>query len=855
MKKTIAFVLLLLPFLIGGAQNSVSQRGSIINWLMLGPMPMEENEVAIFKDYAQMLGFQHLPIHNLEPQKGVRVQWGDQQVYQWKVYNSLIPNPYDKQIIYMAVYLQVDRWLITELTFKAGIPVAVYLDGQCLKTQKSVEGFTLPLKLSTGKHLLLIKGILLPGKNQRLPLEATLQNRDPFAADPVEIQLHPRHRLSIADLLNRVFVNAVELSPDGQRCALFLRQRKEGQTGNKSWMEIVDVNSGQTVFNSENLGNLHRFQWLKNSKSYSYTTSQKNRTSLYRFNLRDRTGSTILKDLPSFAQYQWSNNNSYLIYAIAKPVKTVAKTYKFIKQIDQRSKYPQQRYEFYIHFPKGRITRPLCRSTDEISDLKISPDDRKLLLVKRMETPGTRPYSKNIYFIMDLKTFKKEKVLETHWINDYQWSPDNKNLLLIGGPSAFKGLGKVIPEEKIPNDYDNQAYIYNLASQKATAISKNFSPAISSGFWHPRDNHIYFKVTDQSQENIYRYSLKQKTYKRINTGVDVVHRVTYADRSRRLILTGSGVATPHRVMVVNLASNTKKTLKNYNQKRYKEVRLGKVKNWDFTSDEGRTIIGRIHYPPEFNPAKKYPCIVYYYGGTSPVSRSFGGRYPKNWYAANGYVVYVLQPSGTVGFGQEFSAYHVNDWGLITSKEIITGVKKMLAAHPFIDSKRVGAIGASYGGFMTMLLGTKTDIFSALISHAGISALSSYWGVGDWGYSYSAVATANSFPWNRKDIYVGHSPLFMAERYTTPLLLLHGDIDNNVPPGESYQMYAALKLLGKEVALVTFKDQQHWILNYDQRVQWMKTIIAWYDKYLKDQPQYWEHLYGKDSAKREEDDRN
>ena len=150
--------------------------------------------------------------------------------------------------------------------------------------------------------------------------------------------------------------------------------------------------------------------------------------------------------------------------------------------------------------------------------------------------------------------------------------------------------------------------------------------------------------------------------------------------------------------------------------------------------------------------------------------------------------------------------------------------------------------------MTMVLGSKTDLFSALISHAGISALSSYWGVGDWGYTYSAVATANSYPWNRKDIYVGHSPLFMAERYKTPLLLLHGDIDNNVPPGESYQMFAALKLLGKDVALVTFKGQQHWILEYGKRVQWMKTIIAWYDKHLKNQPQYWQHLYGKDAVK-------
>ena len=225
-----------------------------------------------------------------------------------------------------------------------------------------------------------------------------------------------------------------------------------------------------------------------------------------------------------------------------------------------------------------------------------------------------------------------------------------------------------------------------------------------------------------------------------------------------------------------------------------------------------------------------------------MERSFGGRYPFNWYAANGYIVYVLQPSGAVGFGQEFSAIHVNDWGKTTSVEVIEATKELLRTHKFIDPKRVGAMGASYGGFLTQYIATQTDIFSAFISHAGISALSSYWGVGDWGYTYSGVATAGSFPWNRKDIYVGHSPLFMADRINTPLLLLHGDIDNNVPPGESYQMFAALKILGKEAALVTIDGQAHWIMKYGKRVLWMKTIMSWFDKWLKQDPAYWNTLY-------------
>ena len=83
---------------------------------------------------------------------------------------------------------------------------------------------------------------------------------------------------------------------------------------------------------------------------------------------------------------------------------------------------------------------------------------------------------------------------------------------------------------------------------------------------------------------------------------------------------------------------------------------------------------------------------------------------------------------------------------------------------------------------------------------------------------------------------------MADRINTPLLLLHGDKDNNVPPGESYQMYAALKLLGKEVALITIDGQAHWIMDYPKRIRWMKTIIAWFDKWLKEEPEWWNDLY-------------
>ena len=144
--------------------------------------------------------------------------------------------------------------------------------------------------------------------------------------------------------------------------------------------------------------------------------------------------------------------------------------------------------------------------------------------------------------------------------------------------------------------------------------------------------------------------------------------------------------------------------------------------------------------------------------------------------------------------------------------------------------------------MTQYLQTQTDIFAAAVSHAGISNVTSYWGEGYWGYSYNAIAAADSYPWQNPDLFTKQGSRVNADKINTPLPLLDGTVDTNVPIGESIQLFNALKILGKDVEFIQVEGEDHFVADYDKRVLWHNTIMAWFARYLQGTDKWWNELY-------------
>ena len=799
---------------------------------------------------AYVLSNAYLDLASLAPAEGEPFLWDNQEVQNWIVIRIpegeiLEIKPIRRaeyQITYHAFYIESGGLNKYEMEVESPQIFEVFLQGKKLASSYKLAGaenantVKATLDLDRGKFLVIVKSLYTRGDENKWWIKAKVSGKPLLGTTP-ECGMNIHHLLEGTKLGN------VSISADGS-LVMVNYSRVDKKSGDKSkWTEIKDVATGRIMQSFRKAGTTG-YRWMPSGKKLYYIKPGKEGSSLWTYDFEEGTEYPVLEDIEELSGTEWSPDEKFLIYTISEKKKTdPGSALRYMDELGNR-KFPDKSVgSLYKYDVASKVSTRLTFGDYSTGLNDISQDGKKMVFSVIRPNPTERPFTQQDMYLMDLTSGKVDTLWnDSPWSGTARFSPDGTKLLVSGGPDLFGETGRNIGDHPMANNFDTQAYLYDLSTGEIDPFTRDFNPSVLNATWHPVDGRIYITAIDEVYRRLYVYDAGDRQFSLISTMPEVLGSFSLAGKKLVAAYTGTSLGSYNRAWILDLENGSSRLFDDVEASIYRHVRFGHSGEWDFEMEDGTLIRGFFLYPRKFDPAKRYPLIVHYYGGTNPISKSFGGRYPADIWAGEGYVVYVPQPSGAIGFGQEFSARHQNNWGKTVAGEIIEGTKKFIEAHDFVDPEKVGCIGASYGGFMTMLLLTQTDIFTCAISHAGISSISSYWGEGYYGYWYSADATGDSYPWNRRDIYIDQSALFNADRINTPLLLLHGSEDTNVPLGESLQLWVGLKILGRPVEMVQVEGEDHWILIYSKRVEWHNTIMSWFDKWLKGKAGDWKTLF-------------
>ena len=727
----------------------------------------------------------------------------------------------------------------------------LFVDGE----QVEVNGDKAETILTPSQHTVVIK--YLTRKNassdkKSIKLTVTAANGAPLSVGDAAA----KRAYNIYDVICAPNYPSVSISPNGK----FIVVRKtwvDRKGNNHSINELRNSQTNRLMATFE-----ESVKWMPSSNKLYFTQKasdssiageekQDGTLQLITINPLTMEREVLASHLPE-GWFQFTPDEKTLIYTLTTEGRKKDPQVYDVKEPEDRQPGWRERSNLAKYDLASGILQPLTFGYHNIYLMDISADSRYLLIGKEEERLTKRPTTLTSFYRLDLgsmnassaTTPKVETLIEKgEFLNSAQFSPDGKSILVSASPEAFNGIGKNVEEGQTPSMIDTQLYLMTLSDKKVRPLTKDFNPNVQSVDWSKADGNIYFTAEDKDCVHLFQLNPKSGKFTLLKTPEEYIKSFSLASSAAEMAFSGQSASNADRLYKMNTKALKSQLVDDLSARELKDVELGECKAWNFVNSRGDTLCCRYYLPPHFDAAKKYPMIVNYYGGCSPTSRMFQSRYPHHVYAAMGYVVLVVNPSGATGFGQKFSARHVDTAGEGVAEDIISSTQAFCDEHAFVNRKKIGCIGASYGGFMTQYLQTKTDLFAAAISHAGISDHTSYWGEGYWGYSYSEVSMANEYPWTNKHLFVGQSPLYNADKIHTPLLFVHGTADNNVPVGESIQLYTALKLLGRPTAMVLVDGQDHHIIDYEKRLKWQNTIFAWFAKWLQDDASWWTEMYG------------
>lgn len=365
----------------------------------------------------------------------------------------------------------------------------------------------------------------------------------------------------------------------------------------------------------------------------------------------------------------------------------------------------------------------------------------------------------------------------------------------------------------------------------AQDITKDFKYSVESFVWSPDKDKIFFISTINATNQIFEFDLKSKKTTQITSGQHDYNAVVPYKVGKTLMMIGmkNSMASPAALFKVDL-KGTETPLENINSSLYQNIKWGNVVKRMVTTTDNKQMLTWVIYPPDFDSTKQYPTLLYCQGGPqSAVSQFFSYRWNFQLMAAKGYIIVAPNRRGLPGFGSEWNDAIMNDYGGQPMRDYLSAIDDV-AKEPYVNKDKLGAVGASYGGYSVYYLaGIHNKRFKCFISHCGMFNMESWFGTTE---EMFFAKNDNGYYWQNTANYEKNSPHKFVKNWDAPILVIHNEKDFRVPISEGMQAFTAAQSLNIPSRFLYFPDEGHWILKPQNSILWNRVYFGWLDMWLK-----------------------
>lgn len=371
----------------------------------------------------------------------------------------------------------------------------------------------------------------------------------------------------------------------------------------------------------------------------------------------------------------------------------------------------------------------------------------------------------------------------------------------------------------------------DLATGKNTPINLNMDLTVQEFAWEEDGKSIVFIAPFRGVDQLFSHDLKSgKTTQLTTEKRNVVH---FSLCDKIIVLSLQSMLEPTDLYAFDRKTKTVSPLTQVNTEELKNIAKPTMEErWIKTSD-GKEMLTWVVFPPNFDPAKKYPTLLYCQGGPqSMVSQFFSYRWNLMLMASQGYIVVAPNRRGLPGFGQEWNDAISKDWGGQPMRDYLSAIDEV-SKESYVDKDRRGAVGASYGGFSVYYLaGIHEKRFKTFIAHCGLFNLESWYGTTEELFFANWDIGGPYWEPENKDLYAKNSPHKMVKNWDTPILVIHGGMDFRVPEGEGMQAFQAAQLMGLKSRYLYFPTEGHWVQKPQNGMLWQREFFKWLAEDLK-----------------------